>query len=217
VLLCATAFRQSNDRAMPLLQSKTLQVVDGETFDWEFLHPTQLLSFLVESDDGFRAMLAAAAERSPPSMASPWHLVVGFDEFTPGNKLSSDNQRKTMVLSFSFLELGQTNLSSCSSWVVPVVVRSSVLAKVVGGWSRLLRDTLRELLLSPSGGLSTAGLPLALGERQILLFAKLGALLSDGDGLRTAYDWRGQGSLKPCLVHTNVLRKDSSAMWLPTF
>jgi hypothetical protein len=199
---------------MPLLESKQLQRVDGGTFNWEFLNPTRLLAFLAETDEQFASMLAAAAGKSAPSLGAPWRLVVGFDEFTPGNKLATDNQRKTMVLSFSFLELGQTNLSSCSSWVVPVVLRSSVIAKVVGGWSRVLRDILRDLLFSARDGLSTAGLPLTLCGQQLLLFAKLEALLSDGDGLRIAYDWRGQGSLKPCLVHTNVLRKDCCVMLL---
>ena len=34
-------------------------------------------------------------------------------------------------------------------------------------------------------------------------------LLSDGDGLRIALEWMGQGSTKPCFRHRNVLRKGS--------
>ena len=38
------------------------------------------------------------------------HVCVVWDEFMPGNVLSSSNARKTMVLSLSFLELDQDKL-----------------------------------------------------------------------------------------------------------
>lgn len=34
-------------------------------------------------------------------------------------------------------------------------------------------------------------------------------MLSDGDGFRQAFDWRGGSSLLPCFKHWNVLKKDS--------
>ena len=43
----------------------------------------------------------------------------------------------------------------------------------------------------------------------VLLTAELWALLSDGDGLRQAYDWKGASSIKPCLKHYNVFMKGS--------
>jgi hypothetical protein len=39
----------------------------------------------------------------------------------------------------------------------------------------------------------------------------LAVLLSDGDGLRQALSWRGAASLKPCIKHPNVCKKD----WMP--
>lgn len=38
---------------------------------------------------------------------------------------------------------------------------------------------------------------------------RLACLLSDGDGLRQALDWKGSSSFKPCFVHDNILKKDS--------
>jgi len=37
---------------------------------------------------------------------------------------------------------------------------------------------------------------------------KLSNLLTDGDGFRLAFGWRGGASLKPCFKHDNVLKKD---------
>ena len=74
----------------------------------------------------------------------------------------------------------------------------------------MLRDYLVLQLTSAESGLQTSGVPLALGEEQhCLLFAKLGMMLSDGDGLRIGLEWMGQGCLKPCWRHLNVLKKGS--------
>jgi hypothetical protein len=49
---------------------------------------------------------------------------------------------------------------------------------------------------------------------QWLLFARLTNLLSDGDGLRMAFDWKGASSLKPCFKHYNVFKKDTLCLLL---
>ena len=80
--------------------------------------------------------------------------------------------------------------------------------QVVGGWSRLLRDYIRMQLLSTECGLMTTGLPIELGDQHCLIWARLCMLISDGDGLRIAMDWNGQGAMKPCFRHWNVISKD---------
>ena len=58
-------------------------------------------------------------------------------------------------------------------------------------------------------GFMTGGVPLTILGEPLLFFATLKLIISDGDGLRIAFCWRGAGSIKPCLRHANVLRKDS--------
>jgi hypothetical protein len=72
----------------------------------------------------------------------------------------------------------------------------------------MLRLFVERILYGPSG-MSTVGVPLLIGGQERLLFAKLTNLLSDGDGHRMGWDWRGAASLKPCWKHFNVFRKDS--------
>ena len=67
---------------------------------------------------------------------------------------------------------------------------------------------MERILYGPSG-MSTVGVPLLIGGQERILFAKLTNLLSDGDGHRMGWDWRGAASLKPCWKHFNVFRKDS--------
>jgi hypothetical protein len=68
---------------------------------------------------------------------------------------------------------------------------------------------LLERMLSGQSGLSTVGVPVRIGGQDRLLFAKLTNLLSDGDGHRMGWDWKGASSLKPCWKHFNVFKKDS--------
>jgi hypothetical protein len=184
-----------------------MPLIEGGFVDWEFADPNTLLVSLVEHSSALNRLFTEAVRISPPSVVKPWSLVVGFDEFVPGNKLKVDNRRKTMVLSFSFLELGQAALSQGLAWQTPVCLRASLIHSVVGGWSHFLKVYLQRQLAGPCG-LSTSGVALVLSGQPVMLFARFTNLLSDGDGLRQALDWRGHGSLKPCFKHFNVFKKD---------
>jgi hypothetical protein len=72
----------------------------------------------------------------------------------------------------------------------------------------MLRLFLERVLFGQSG-MSTVGVPIKVGGQDRLLFAKLTNLLTDGDGHRMGWDWKGAGSLKPCWKHFNVFKKDS--------
>ncbi len=73
----------------------------------------------------------------------------------------------------------------------------------------MVRLFLEHFLLGPVG-LSTAGLHVPCSEQGALLFGRVTNMLSDGDGLRMIWDWRGASSLKPCWKHWNVFKVDSS-------
>ena len=66
---------------------------------------------------------------------------------------------------------------------------------------------LQRLLIGPMG-LATVGLLLHVELESRMLYGKLASLLSDGDGLRMGLDWKGATSLKPCIKHFNVWKKD---------
>ena len=55
----------------------------------------------------------------------------------------------------------------------------------------------------------TAGVAISYDGEAFLLYATLGILMSDGDGLRKATGWKGAGSMRPCFKHDNCLRKNS--------
>jgi hypothetical protein len=184
-----------------------MQLVDGGMFEWAFLHPCLMLAYMVRNSSHLADVYERALAMHPCTMASPWSIIVAWDEFTPGNVLRGDNKRKVMNLSFSFLQLGHTALTSNWGWFTPVALRSTMISSIRGGWSACLAVFLR-VLLSGVNGLSLSGMPLQLnGDRVVLLHGRLTNLLSDGAGLAEGYDWRGHASLKPCFVHYNVMMK----------
>jgi len=177
----------------------------GGVFDWPMAEPLELLVFLVEGSSFLQDIYESAIEKFPPERCT-WSLIVAWDEFTPGNKLTLDNTKKSMVLSFTFKELGIEALQLDYTWISPVVVRSQNVKLVVGGWSHMLALFLRRILLGPSG-LATTGVVLTIHKKSVLINAKVTNLLSDGEGLQIALDWRGASSWTPCPRHMNVLKK----------
>ena len=181
--------------------------IGGGSVTWEFCDPCLLVARLVRESSALQELFRAALVQRPCSKDSPWRLLIGWDEFVPGNKLHVNNTRKCMNLVFSFVEFG-TALHSDVVWFTPVCARSSLIKQVTGGWSARLSELLNVLLFSPGSMLDDAGVALDLGgERVGQLFAKPYRLLSDGDGLRIALQWRGHASTKPCWRHWNVLKK----------
>lgn len=118
-----------------------MQRVDGGDFDWFFLDPVKLLTAKLDASDSLQLLLAESIRRYPPTADTPWRMVVGYDEFAPGNKLKPDNARKSFVLSFSFLELAL--LDSEAVWTTPVCVRHCRLS--------MLRNATAKVTLRRSG------------------------------------------------------------------
>jgi len=182
---------------------------NGGAWTWEFADPCLLLSAMVRGNVALQVVYASAIRTSRPTADNPWHLILAWDEFVPGDKLHCDNRRKSMVLSFSFRELGQAALCHDWAWCTPVVVRTTTISQTRGGWSSLLGHYIRRQLFGPHGLLS-AGVPLDIQGSTVLLFAKIGNLLSDGEGFQKALCWKGASGLKPCFLHDNIFKKTAS-------
>ena len=113
-----------------------------------------------------------------------------------------------MVTSFSFVEL-RHHLHQDLAWITPAALRSTLIHTVSGGFSCVLKMFLRLVLLGDEG-ISTAGVPLDIGNETTLLFARVHTVLSDGDGLRQALEWVGASGVKPCWRHWNVMKRGSN-------
>ena len=190
-----------------------MQLEEGGSWDWEMAEPNKLLTLMVSESSVLQGLFAEAVRRRAPSISNPWTLVIGYDEFSPGGMFDTDNDRKSMNLSYTFLELGEHNIRSDNAWFTPVVVRHSKIDLVNGKWGAMLRRYLRLHLLGPIG-LTTAGVSVQLGREHVLIFASLKYMIADLDGHRAGLDWKGANGFRPCLRHMNVLKKNSDTAGL---
>ena len=189
-----------------VIHVEAIERLEGEPFLWEMAEPNLLLAEMVSSSPALQEMFAQAAREHKCAEDAPWDLILGFDEFTPGNKLDGKNSRKTMTFSFSVLQLGHHALSQDLCWMTSACIRSSIIREVRGGWSRLLRVPIRQFMLGPLAA-ARVGIPLNLHGQLFNMYARVRILFSDLDGLRMAFDWRGAGSTRPCLACSNIWRK----------
>jgi hypothetical protein len=80
-----TAFRQHR-------VADVLRLKDGSDFTWEYVCPASWAATLISKTPLLQTTFATAINRQAVSRASPWRMVVAFDEFAPGNKLQFDNR-----------------------------------------------------------------------------------------------------------------------------
>jgi hypothetical protein len=88
-----------------------LPLKNGTEFDWVVADPGKLLAETVNANVHLQGLLQQVISGEPLS------VILGFDEFIPGNKLAYDQSRKTMVVSFSFREYGRPALTCGRCWV----------------------------------------------------------------------------------------------------
>ena len=116
----------------------------------------------------------------------PWTLILAADEGWCGNNLSVSG-RKVQIWSYSFLELGPENLALSCAWLTPMLMRSTIQGKTIGGCSAVSALLLQHLLLSPESGFASVGCPLKVGLEQqpvVLTANDVVRALADGEGHR---------------------------------
>ena len=92
--------------------------------------------------------------------------------------------------------------------MTPVTLRHSIIAQSKLGWSGILAISIKRLLFGPHG-ISTVGLPLRVNGALFIIKGRLSIMISDGGRIRSAFNWKGASSTKPCLLHHNVFSRDS--------
>ena len=94
------------DSLIHILRVPIVKLKVRSEWEWKLCNPALLLTRVVAESLALQHAFKDALRRHPCSRERPWGLVVGFDEHIPGNKLALQPQRKSMHLSFSFVELG---------------------------------------------------------------------------------------------------------------
>ena len=102
----------------------TLKLEKGGDEQWQVLSLAKATRELASQCASFRELLQWLYTARPCAPSCRWHLIVYFDETTPGDLLRLDNKRKTMGIYASVLEFGPAILRHEQAWIPLAVMRS---------------------------------------------------------------------------------------------
>jgi hypothetical protein len=183
----------------------TLHTVSGAPYEWVIASMPKLLGYLLTKSEPLSQFMCKAFERTMPTPASPWHLILAEDELTPGMLMRQDNKRKTLGHYVSFQEFGHKARKHTSAWFPLAFLRSSEIKKVLGGTGAVQRALLRHLFVD-GDNLRTVGMVLHIGPGRspALVFVTLGHSVTDEAGEKNLWSTRGSSATLPCFYCKNV-------------
>ncbi len=147
----------------------TATTVDPEeTYTLRWWNPFKYAELLARENEDFANFLDVALTQHPPTLMTPWRILVAWDEMVPGNPLS-DAGRKLMVSSWTFYELPKA-LSVATAWCTPLVLRSKIMNRIPGKFSAVLKSFLQVLLLDTVCGFQIAGMRIRVKDRVVTMF-----------------------------------------------
>ena len=190
-----------------VLKTTSFLLSDGTRFDWEWLDPSALISYVLEECPPLAEAYGEAARRHEPTIDNPWEVVLTFDEVIPGNKFKKHNMRKSMNLAMNFIQMDLL-LYSDATWFLPVVVRSTYMNKVPGCWPRMLGVFMRSIMCDPAS-MAEAGIPLLIDGQPLIIFGKISDMVTDGDAFRLGWSVFSSTALKACQKCRKTVRKHS--------
>ena len=190
-----------------LFQSVEVRLMDGELTLIHMLAPLPLLEHLLAECRPFAERFWASLQANPVSSVNPWSMGLYSDEVSPGNAIKHDNQRRSQVIYWTFVELG--GLGNEHLWFPLVVVRSGIVALLEGGMSHLMRIVLRSFFDNNGHNLKTSGMLLRFGDHRVWLFAQFALKIADESALHQTWLNKGANGLIMCLYCSNCASKDS--------
>ena len=111
----------------PIMQTITVRLTTNEEKQLYVANPFAMLWTAVSDCVPFAALFKNRLLQKPPSVEHPWRIILYSDEVTPGNPLSTANQRKFHAVYWSFLELGSNSLSREEAWLCVMSEYSNVI------------------------------------------------------------------------------------------
>lgn len=175
-------------------------------FDWWVADFGKVLQHYTKHNATFRGLLASTHERRPCTFDRPWHIILNFDEATPGRILNLDNRRKIWTFFISVEEFGAAYLSREAAWIPVAVIRSDKVKLTEGKFSAVSRKYLRELYLEENN-VRDDGVFIDSLDGGTILFFEHGRTSQDEDALNGFWSSKGASGIMPCWCCANVAQR----------
>ena len=193
----------------PILQTFNVLTKADVPKQLPFAHPFASLWTAVSACEPFGTFLQQQLLQKPPTVDSPWNLVLYSDEVTPGNPLSTNNKRKFHAIYWSFLELGANALSREESWFCIVSEYSTWINTIHAGLSQAFAAVIKTFFEPGGFDMQHGGINLPFATGDIRLWAKLGVVIQDGGAHKSVWSSRGDSASKFCLLCKNLFTSSS--------
>jgi hypothetical protein len=118
--------------------------------------------------------------------------------------LRVDNKRKAHAMYWSFEEFGE-RLTSEHAWMIGGIMRSPICSDVEGGLSTAFKKSMQDFFGPVHNFLRSGVTVQTCTGSTFLLFAELGATLTDESADKDMYNVKGASGMKPCRLCKNVL------------
>ena len=186
-------------------QTCKVQLAAGGDLEIELQNPQAMLFELVRSSETFSSLVERTFERSPPSAAEPWGIVLYNDEVTPGAEMRAYNPRTLEAFYWSIYQFGMHVLSDEEAWLECVVLQSAVRARLKWGLGGLTAAVLHAFFGATGHDVRLAGIQLELKSGRIIhVWLDLKHLLADEAALHAMFACKGASGLKVCMLCANV-------------
>ena len=174
------------------------------TFSWTYVNPFALLNHLASSCPSFEALLADTQAADPSSQSNPWSAIIYIDETQPGNLLSVEHNRKIYAIYWTVKQFRHHVICHEAGWIFGGALRSSIVNKVPGGMSCVLKLLMHKWYGSEFN-LATSGVTVKLRGRTHVLFVKFSCLLADELAHKTVLLCKGAGGTRLCVYCKHVV------------
>ena len=180
---------------------EVLHIGDKDVPTLECINPFALLWTLADRQPEFYSLLIDGRD-----VMSPAKLLLYIDEVTPGNPLRPEKSRCTQCIYWTFADLPPHVLCQSSFWFVFSTIRSTVVNRLPGGVSGLMRHVLLRFFGDPGVPNFREGILLENGDRHFLLRASFVGFLSDEKALKEIFALKGASGTKFCPTCSNVVQ-----------
>ena len=178
-----------------------LPLQDGSEYEWYVARPQGLLRKFAAHSPALRRLLCKL-KTSPEDLADIIHYI---DDVSAGHLLAPVHGRTFTTYRYTFKQFGSHLLSCQQCWLEYGILRVSVVEKVVGGPSYVLRVLMHQFFTSAEN-FTTTGVFVNCGEGE-LIFAKNGGIIADRKAHMENFDLKGASGMSPCERCANVVKK----------
>ena len=159
---------------------------------WEFVHPMALIHYLCSISIHFFKVMDDCI-----SMGEPLQLIIYIDEIVPGNPLRPEKARTLQAIYWAFSNWPQHVLQRTNCWPTFGTIRSTLIEKLPGGISALMKFVLR-VFFAEEGHSFSRGVSIAHGGACRIVCAVFAGFLADEKAHNQVADSKGASGTKPC-------------------